>query len=138
METPTLQSEVTVEDLFHREHEVLERIVRFEDYQRCSHGKQIATAMAHWSDDAPFTVTTGRINHTQRFEVVRHIDGTPPSIDESWTAHSGKTTYHSCMNMISKCPKCSGLNTLSTKQEAWGDRTDCSNCDFTSWYSIGD
>lgn len=138
MDTPTLLTEVTVEDLFHREHEVLERIVCFEPWQRCYCNKQIATAMAHWSDDAPFTVTTGQINHTQRFTVVRHADGTPPRLDESWTAHSGKTTYHSCMNKISKCTACGELETLSTKQEAWGDRVTCSACGDSKYYSIGD
>lgn len=138
MDSPTLLSEVSVTDLFHREHEVLERIVRFAPWHRCSCGKQIATAMAYWSDDAPFTVTTGKINHTQRFEVTRHVDGTPPRLDESWTAHSGKATYHPCMNRVSKCAACGELNTLTTQQQAYGDLTTCSACGNSTYYSIGD
>ena len=40
----------------------------------------------------------------------------------------------------SVCPKCDTFNSLVTKQEAYGDSTTCktTNCDYNSWYSIGD
>lgn len=36
------------------------------------------------------------------------------------------------------CPTCERFGTLTTVQEAWGDRTTCSACDYHRWYSIGD
>lgn len=36
------------------------------------------------------------------------------------------------------CPKCKAWGTLTTQQQAYGDRTDCSACDYTHWYDIGD
>lgn len=40
----------------------------------------------------------------------------------------------------SVCPKCDAFNSLVTKMEAYGNATTCTtvNCDYNSWYSIGD
>lgn len=122
-----------IESIYHREHEVIVKVTRFEPWERCQHGKQIVHALAHWSDDAPFTVTTGQINHTQRFEVTRHADGTAVIIDEPWGPQL--EWEH---NQVHKCAKCDELDTLSTVQEAYGDRTTCLACGDSNWYSIGD
>ena len=116
----------SVESLPTREHEVFVGVRSFADWQRCQHGKQIVTVKAHWSDDAPFTTTQGRQNSTQWFERTVHADGSESSGFEYGT--------------ITRCPKCKALGTLSTKQEAWGDRTTCSasGCGYEDYYSIGD
>jgi hypothetical protein len=38
------------------------------------------------------------------------------------------------------CPECGRFDTLSTKQEAYGDATTCTtrDCAYNSWHSIGD
>lgn len=107
-----------------RPYEVFENITSEGDWQRCQHGKRIVEVRAHWSDDAPFTVTTGLVNHTQVFRRWVHADGSP-----------GADYEH---NTVSRCPKCHGLNTLRTLQEAYGDWTTCSECDYAHWYDIGD
>lgn len=38
----------------------------------------------------------------------------------------------------SVCPGCGRFDTLKVTQEAYGDRTDCTECSHSSWYSIGD
>lgn len=116
----------SVESLPTREHEVFAEVRSFVPWHRCQHGKQIVTVKAHWSDDAPFTTTRGRQNSTQWFERTVHADGSESSSFEC--------------NTVSKCPQCGELGTLSTKQEAWGDRTTCSafGCEYENYYSIGD
>lgn len=134
MTTDTILTEApTVDELAgaRREHEVFDKVLHFTDWQRCQHGKQIVTVLAHWSDDAPFTVTTGRRNSTQRFERTVHADGGPsPKLGEaSWE-----------YGTVRRCPDCGGFNTLSTEQLAWYDKTTCSRsgCDYEHWYAIGD
>lgn len=116
-----------------REHEVFTQILTDEPWMRCQHGLRIVEVMAHWSDDAPFTVTTGRVNSTQRFPRWVHADGT-------MIARPGDTLSPFEHNTVSRCPKCKGLNTLSTSQEAWCDVTTCSaeGCDYENVYMIGD
>lgn len=36
------------------------------------------------------------------------------------------------------CPKCDNLNTLQVTQQAYGDLTECGNCDYSHFYDIGD
>jgi hypothetical protein len=38
------------------------------------------------------------------------------------------------------CPDCEGIGTITTTQEAYGDRSVCNTegCGYTHWYSIGD
>lgn len=142
MNTTELTEAPAIESLYHRAHEVLVRIMAFEPWQRCQHGKQIVIVRAHWSDDAPFTVTTGEINHTQVFDVTRHADGSVV-FDHSYDRFDPKPSWADGLlvpefNQVSKCDKCGELNTLSTVQEAYGNRTTCSACGNSNWYSIGD
>lgn len=120
----TLTDQPAVDSLFHRPHEVLVRVTRWEPRQRCQHGKQIVEVQAHWSDDAPFTVTTGHQNSTQRYPRTLHADGTE-SDDFEYGVHHW-------------CPKCGGQDTLTTSQEAWLDRTTCTVCGYESVFMIGD
>lgn len=113
-----------------REHEVFEKITSDEPWQRCQHGKRIVEVMAYWSDDAPFTVTTGRVNSTQRFTRTVHADGSPGE------SRDGLSPYE--YNTVSRCPKCKSIDTLATAQEAWCDVTTCSACDYRNVYMIGD
>ena len=121
-----MQNDTTLDlsTLSHREHEVYEFVITDADWQRCQHGKPIVTVMAHWSDDAPFTVTTGQVNHTQRFPRTVHRDGSDGSEFE--------------YNTVSKCPQCGALDTLSVTRGSYGDTTKCSECTYSSYYSIGD
>lgn len=110
-----------------REWERIEFVIReYPEWQECQHGKRIVEVMCYWSDDAPFTVTTGRINSTQRFSRNLHTDGSPSDTFEYGVHH--------------QCPQCHTLDSLQVRKEAWGDRTTCSTegCDYTHWYSIGD
>jgi hypothetical protein len=111
-----------------REHEVFIEIRVDEPWMRCQHGKPLVCVRAHWSDDAPFVVTTvaGRplLNSTQWYPRWVHADGSP----------SGDAEF----NMVSRCGACGALDTLTTVQEAYGDRTTCSACGDQRWYSIGD
>jgi hypothetical protein len=111
-----------------RQFEVFQRITVDEPWMRCQHGKLLVCVQAHWSDDAPFTVTTiaGQPlpNHTQWYPRWVHADG----------SDSDSFEY----NTVDKCHACGALNTLTVVQEAYGDRTTCSACGNVSWYSIGD
>lgn len=116
-----------------RDGEVFVEIRHFDAWMRCQHGKQIVLVKAHWSDDCGRVVTTGMKNSSQWYERTVHADGTGPRVDQ----------YGGCpfeYNTVSKCPKCGELNTLVTKQLAYGDETTCSHdgCDYRSYYSIGD
>jgi hypothetical protein len=114
-----------------REHEVFIKILTDEPWQRCQHGKRIVEVMAHWSDDAPFTVTTGCVNSTQRFPRTVHADGTV-------IARPGDTLSPFEYNTVSRCPKCHALDTLRVAQLQYGDETTCTGCDYRSFYDIGD
>lgn len=120
--------EIDISKLSHREWEVFERVVGFDAWQECKHGKQIVTVMAHWSDEAPFTVTTGRQNSTQRFTRTIHADGTPSNIER----------YGDCYGIHTKCSRCGAIDSLSTEQQAYGDLISCSQCDYSQYCSIGD
>jgi hypothetical protein len=126
-------SQIDINKLHRREHEVFESIRWFVPWQRCQHGKQIVAVKAYWSDDAPFTVTTGRINHTQWFERTVHVDGTFN------TDESGRVTTFE-YNTVVRCSKCEQFNTLETKMLPFGNLTTCNNpaCDYEDYFSIGD
>lgn len=124
--TEVTPADLTVVSRAAREHEVFERITDDSAWKVCQHGKRFVEVMAHWSDNAPFTVTTGRVNSTQRFARTVHADGT------------GEYSTGGCYNTVSRCPKCKSVGTLSTAQEAWCDVTTCSACDYRNVYMIGD
>jgi len=125
---------VDIDQLHRREHEVFVEIRRvWPEWQECQHGKRCVEVLAHWSNDAPFIVTTGRFNSTQVFTRNVHLDGTF-EVDST----GRETTFEHPVHF--KCPKCGGIDTVKTTQEAYGDRTECTvdGCGYTRWYSIGD
>lgn len=129
-----LHPDILVNSEARRDWEVFESVVReWPEWQECQHGKRCVDVMAHWSDDAPFTVTTGRVNHTQRFTRTVHLDGTA-TYDPDGKVATFEYGVHN------RCPKCGTVDSLSTKQEAYCDRTSCSTegCTYESVYMIGD
>jgi hypothetical protein len=107
-----------------REYEVVERILRDEEWMRCQHGKRVVEAMVHWSDEAPFTVTRGRPNSTQRFTRWLHADGSEGNVHE--------------YNVVTRCAKCGALDSLTTELQSYGDLVCCTACNAEWYYSIGD
>ena len=115
--------------LYTRPHEVL-HAVRIADAGYCSNGKclkPVSEGIFYWSDDAPFTVTTGQINSTQRFPKVLHSDGSAP-------CHEHLTSLFP----LPRCPKCSAVNAGMLRQMAWMDEVTCFMCGDVRSYSIGD
>ena len=124
--TEPAESEATKMKLREFEHIVSNSVRPGGVCHRCD--KQLEAATCYWGDDAPFTVTTGQRNSTQRFPVLRHADG---------TAGHGPEGSLECY-AAPTCPDCGALRTLRTKQEAYGDRVTCTACGHEHYYSIGD
>jgi hypothetical protein len=126
----TATSEVTV---YLRPYEQVSRVINT-NAGHCSRsgcGKDLVHAMFNWSDEAPFTVTTGRVNHTQIFGGYRHADGTycgdPATFDMG----------HVC-SPKPVCPVCGTEDSFKREMLAYGDQVTCTACNDSHYYSIGD
>lgn len=123
-QTPT----VNVADLTPREHEVFTHIVAFTPWVRCQHGKQLVTVRAHWSDDAPFTCTTGYVNSTQTFDRVVHADGS-----ESSSFEYNVVEHHAACGAMGERGE-----VWTRKLLSYGDLSTCKGCGHEVYTSIGD
>jgi hypothetical protein len=77
--------------------------------------------------------TWGRLSETEQlFPRYAHANGTPRHIT------SGDPFKMEWLHLLPRCSQCGEYDSLSTEQQAYGDRTTCHACGDSTWYDIGD
>jgi hypothetical protein len=82
---------------------------------------------------------------TVRLKAKQHVlhNGSAYTMNHDMYAHADDGTgehadpVHQPLRPKARCHKCSAY-TITSTQEAYGDRTDCTTCGNSEWYSIGD
>ena len=120
--------------IWHREREVVLKVAIDIDAGHLCHRDEcrrplvlVLCAWDHRITDPMFRPGPWKLGE-DAFTLTRHADGTPPH----WTDIEDLARP--------RCPKCKAYDTLTTAQEAYGDRTTCTaaGCDYHNWYDIGD